>query len=203
MTKNNKRILALLLSMTCMVFSSSIIAADQIVGNPAIGTDTDSTGNAGDIIYDETSALVTIDGTLSSWSFYDDDDFSPERIITPLIIRNQAGIFSITGIGQTRTTTELGLQEYPFNLQSGTDRVFNDGTYFFGFRHGSSDGSTINLGVADTVFSGNTSRYFVLGNAATPVGPLIAGNSSFAATYSYNGTVGPSEDATAVPSLSE
>lgn len=189
----------------CLTVAMADIAIAEVIGNPAVGTDVDSTGNPGDIIYDETTALVTTDGRLTSWSFYDDDDFDPDRIVTPMIIRDQAGSMSITGIGQARVTTESGLQTYSFELQSGSDEVFADGTYYFGFRNGTADGTTINLGAADAEWSGNTSRYFILGNSATPVGPLAAENYPFEATYSYNGTVTPIQDqpAEAVPGLSQ
>ncbi|MFP6886911.1 MAG: LamG-like jellyroll fold domain-containing protein, partial [Opitutales bacterium] len=163
-----------------ITFKSSGVGVDVDIekltlGNEAIDS-SDSGNNAGDLIYDRLSAKVTKAGRLTSWSFFDNDDFTPDRVVTPMIIR-EAGPTGrqIIGIGKTRTTTEDGLQTYAFDLQDGTDEVLADGTYFFGFRHGTADGKTINFGVVDAKWSGSTSYYFTHGSTPSPVGDVPAG----------------------------
>lgn len=164
------------------------------IGNPLVNAD-DSSGNPGDIIFDATTAQVTITGVITSWSFFDDDDLDPNVVITPMILRHVGGNeYEITGIGLTRTTTETGAQTYPFDLQSGTDQVVADGTYYFGWRNANPDGSLHHAGGVDAAFTGNLSFFSNSSESATPVGSVVSFG-SFQATYSYSATVIPSPEA--------
>jgi hypothetical protein len=178
--------LAILLSSVVLLGNAQ---ATLIIGNPLVDA-SDSGGNPGDIIFDSTTGLATENGIISSWSFFDNDDLATNVLITPMILKMlTSSTYEITGIGATRTSTELGVQNYLFNLQSGSDEVFADGTYFFGWRNANADGSMHHVSGVDAAWGGsNTSYYSVSSNNATPVGSNISFY-GFQAKYSYSATI--------------
>jgi hypothetical protein len=155
------------------------------IGNPLVDAD-DSFSNPGEIIFDATTARITTTGAVASWSFFDNDDLDPNGVITPMILRYVTGDeYEITGIGAPRASTETGIQTYPFELQSGSDQVVADGSYYFGFRSANPDGSLNHGGGVDATFgTGSTSYFNARNDSPSPVGSVIP-FFSFAATYSY------------------
>ena len=102
-------------------------------------------------------------GQVTEWAFYDNDDASPDRQVTPLIVEQTAATqYQIVGIGTTRTTDETGQQSYAFGLVSGTDQV-GPGR-FFAWKDGSNGAD--NQGVID--WDANTQdRILYLGGGKT------------------------------------
>lgn len=111
-------------------------------GNPLINRSSND-GAVGGVFVD--TREFPIRAILAEWAFFDDDPFSPDRQITPLILQKVGDNYIVQGIGQTRSTTELGEQHYLFNLVAGTD-VVGPG-YYFGWWDGSTSGT--NAGVID------------------------------------------------------
>ena len=170
----------------------SVEVGAVVIGNDLINRPFDSVNNAGDIIYDTITGLATANGVLSSWGIFDNDSFTPDRLTTPVIVRDSGGSFVITGVGTTRTTSEAGVQTFAFDLQSGSAAVFDDSTYYFGLRHGNIDGSSINFGAADISIGASLSRFFDIGSLAIAGGTDLTGTANqglFTATYSYNATI--------------
>ncbi|MCP4194749.1 MAG: hypothetical protein GY768_29445 [Planctomycetaceae bacterium] len=76
-------------------------------------------------------------GRVTEWSFYSENDHS----ITPLVVRQAGDEFEIVGIGRTRTSNSSGVQEFAFDLQSGSDLVEEE-QYFFGYKDGDNETDT-------------------------------------------------------------
>ncbi len=92
------------------------------------------------------------EGVVTSWAFFDDDNFSPDRNVTPLLFEQfSPGQFRLTGIGASRLTDESGVQNHAFDLLGGTANVGAQHT--FGFIDGVVDSSlnvtSTNAGVID------------------------------------------------------
>jgi hypothetical protein len=118
-------------------------------------------------------------GRLVEWAFFDNEDNTPDRLITPLLLQKTGANYFIRGIGTTRTTTEAGEQHYPFGLVAGSDYAGLD--YFFAWR----DGSTTvgNAGVIDwTDGVAPGIRYFGTGNIT--LDQNLAGGSAYNRAYS-------------------
>lgn len=135
-------------------------------------------GASGGIFIDERP--FTVRARLLEWAFYDNDNFSPDRQITPLVLEKVGTNYIVRGIGATRTTTELGEQRYLFDLVAGTDLVGPG--YFFGWRDGSL--TTTNQGVIDFTDGVGAVRYFGAPASFGLDGNLGAG-AFYARTYSF------------------
>jgi hypothetical protein len=122
-------------------------------------------------------------GVLESWSFYNSsaatyDVNGPDvsgaaelgYLITPLLLSDVAGDYTIIGVGAAQADTGDGVQTYGFGLVSGTAVVAPGDV--FGWFDGSS--TTANAGVVafDFTSGGPTEQYFV--NSTT--GSLHAGS---------------------------
>ena len=86
----------------------------------------------------------TKDGRVDQWHIFSNGG-TTGRSITPLIFKETATGFEISGIGTARTSDNSGLQMFDFDLVSGSDWV--DVGYFVGWWDGS--GTTANQGVIE------------------------------------------------------
>ncbi len=63
-------------------------------------------------------------GIVSSFNFFAAPDrVDPAGLLTPLIVKNSGGAFTIAGMGQQIEVTEGGIQSVPFQLADGTDTI--------------------------------------------------------------------------------
>ncbi len=141
------------------------------------------------------------------WAFYDNDNFTPDRQITPLILEKVGNTYIIRGIGQTRTTTERGEQHYLFEVVAGSNLIgpgYYFGWYSGGWANGQPTGA--NAGVIDfnTLPSGplgilwfSSPGAFGLGSQLTATGGLGVG-SFHARMYSVEVTLAVPEPASGV-----
>ncbi|HOM16082.1 MAG TPA: PEP-CTERM sorting domain-containing protein [Thermoguttaceae bacterium] len=115
------------------------------IGNPLINR-ADDDGSGGIFIHTQEFSFWA---PVVEWAFYDNDAFSPDRQITPLILEKVGNNYIIRGIGRTRTTTELGEQHYMFDVVAGSN-LLGPG-YYFGWWSGAWDGAptSSNAGVID------------------------------------------------------
>lgn len=116
-------ILAVSLFMHCTT-QAQVTLGDALIDG---GND----GNSGGVyIYTNTFGQA---GTAETWSFFDDDDFSPNRNVTPLLFQKvDSSTFMLTGVGTTVTSNESGAQtDHAFGLIAGSADVDTD--YTFGF----------------------------------------------------------------------
>lgn len=123
------------------------------VGNPLIDRANDD-GSSGIFIHTQE---IPFWAPVVEWAFYDNDNYSPDRQITPLILEKVGNTYIIRGIGQTRTTSERGEQHYLFDLVAGSNMIGPG--YYFGWWSGAWDGvpTSSNPGVIDfdTLAGGN------------------------------------------------
>lgn len=75
------------------------------------------------------STPFTGTGTVTSWSFYANPNFTAGNSLTPLLYTESSGIFTITGIGTTVTPLTSGAYTYSFGAVSGS-ASFTTPTYF-------------------------------------------------------------------------
>jgi hypothetical protein len=115
----------------------------ETIGNPIVdGPLVDSAVGA---MFVMTGNPFTAEGTVSEWSFFNDNLVAPPPLdITPLILEDVAGSVFIRGIGQTRSVSGIGEQHFDFDLVSGSDAV--GANRFFGWKDGSNGAN--NTGVA-------------------------------------------------------
>ena len=115
------------------------------IGNPLINRASDD-GASGIFIHTQAFPFWA---PVVEWAFYDNDNFSPDRQITPLILEKVGNNYIIRGIGQTRTTTERGEQHYMFDLVAGSNLIGPG--YYFGWWSGAWNGgpTSTNAGVID------------------------------------------------------
>ncbi len=129
---------------------------------------------------------LTTSARVLEWAFFDNQNATPDRQITPLLLEKVGTDFFIRGIGTTRTTTELGEQHYLFDLVSGSDLAGPN--VYFAWRDGTptlGGGSVINYNDAP----GSTGiRYF--GSPATVgLGGNLGGGTFYARDYSFQVTL--------------
>ena len=82
----------------------------------------------------------TQSGTLSSWSFFNNNVGDNGKVITPLLLDIEGGDYIIKGVGTSRTNDGTGIQSFSFGLTNGSDAV-GPGILF-----GWKDGSNANPG---------------------------------------------------------
>ena len=130
--------------------------AQVTIGSTLVGRPSDD--GASQQVYIYVGSTFGTTSTLSSWAFYDDDDFTPNRVVTPLIFeKTNATTYVLRGVGTTRTTTEAGSQTgLSFGLIAGSDAIASNYTFGFTDRALSYPGSgnnvttgTTNPGVVD------------------------------------------------------
>ena len=156
------------------------------IGDPLI----DRTGNDGAIggLFLRTSGFSG-GGILTEWAIFDNDNMTPDRQITPLILEEVGGSYYIRGIGTTRDTDESGEQHFPFDLVAGSALVGPD--YYLAWKDGSLTAD--NPGVADyTGLSSGTDgiRYFGTGHANNvTIGRNLGAGNYYPRLYSIQATV--------------
>jgi hypothetical protein len=101
------------------------------IGLPLIDRAGDVSSSGGVFVFD---TAIAESGTVSTWGFFDNDDFEPARSVTPLVFERTGNVtYTLRGVGTPRTTTEAGVQSgIAFGLIAGSDLV-SAGTYTFGF----------------------------------------------------------------------
>ncbi|MDW8038186.1 MAG: hypothetical protein RMI90_09120 [Thermoguttaceae bacterium] len=173
------------------------------LGNPLINRATDD-GDSGIFIHTQEFSFWA---PVVEWAFYDNDNFTPDRQITPLILEKVGNNYIIRGIGQTRTTTERGEQHYLFDVVAGSNMIGPG--YYFGWWTGAwanGQPTATNAGVIDfdTLASGTlgilwfqTPGNFGLGTQLTATGQLGVG-SFHARMYSVEVTLAVPEPASAL-----
>lgn len=101
------------------------------------------------------STAFTEPASLSTWSFYS----TTTREVTPIIVQdNGLGGYVLRGIGQSRTSSGAGAQQFAFNLQSGSATVGPG--YYFGWFDGSPAASGP-VTVLDAGFEQTSVAFFV------------------------------------------
>lgn len=161
------------------------------LGDPVVNRIYDDTnGTAGTItIY---KGQFSVFGDVTQWRFFNADDNSSfsgssslGRSITPLLFENLGGNqWQLTGIGATRTNAGTGLQEFFFDLVSGTAAVTPNHT--FGWRNGPATG-TGNAGVVEWVNSGATSVTGYAWTGGVAQNAVVGNNYLQAADFSGTG----------------
>jgi hypothetical protein len=162
------------------------------VGNALINRASEDGANGGLFMLTKT---FSGGGHLIEWAYYDNDAYSPDRQITPLILENVAGNYLIRGIGTTRTTTEQGEQHWLFNLTAGSDLIGPG--YYFAWK----DGTPLadNAGVIDWDANalGTGMRYFGTGHAGNlPLDRNLGAGTLYGRDYSLQVTMVTPEPAT-------
>ena len=87
-----------------------------------------------------TSAAFPEEGTVASWSFVGNP--TGGSYITPFIVQRFGATpsYIVHGIGATQQDSGApGVQTFPFDLQSGSNYVLDDGNYFLGWYDGRLD----------------------------------------------------------------
>ena len=182
----------LALANTCLFLSCLVTANAATLGNPAINRPLDDTANGVTYVWLQSFSSTAYGESLATWSFFDNDNFSPDRQVTPLLFE-QVGpkLFILRGVGETRTTTEAGLQTFSFSLQEGTATILNS-AFLFGWKDGSP--TTHNQGVIDWDSDGPVS---IIGGENNVDLPAVGGTLDFsvkeyrARTYSFQVTTVP------------
>lgn len=158
--KNNCLIIGIV-AIAFALFSVSIANAVTIIGDDLINRGSNDGASGQVYIY---NGDFGTDGVATTFSFFDDDNFAPDRLLTPLLFEKTSGTdFILKGIGTTRTSTESGIQSSSFGLIAGTDVVTSGYTFGFTDRALSWNGSNVvngsqNAGVVD--FNGGGNWYF-------------------------------------------
>lgn len=181
-----------LLSSAYLLAGCLASANAATIGNPLINRASDDTAIGVSYIWLQSFPAEAYGQSLDTWSFFDNDNFSPNRQITPLLYE-QVGpkLFVLRGIGETRTSTEAGLNTFSFSLQEGSATVINS-AFLFGWKDGSP--TTHNNGVIDWDTGGPVS---ILGGENNvelpPVGTTIdlTVKEYRARTYSFQVTTVP------------
>lgn len=141
-------------------------------------------------------------GTLTSWSYYNDNPAQAGFVVTPLLLSVSGGNYIITGVGTPGANAATGAQSFGFGLTSGSAAV-GPGT-LFGWKDGT-DPDPSQTGVIQFDFVGapsaGTQQWFFGGHS----GDLFAGSNLGAGLVLGAGVGQPDRDyslqatATAVP----
>lgn len=108
--------------------------AGEAVGNLLIDRPNNDGANGGIFLHNDAFDST---GVLAEWAIFDNDNNTPNRQVTPLLLRQSGSNFFIHGIGQTVTTDESGEQHFAFDLVEGSRLVDAAGSYFFAWKDGS------------------------------------------------------------------
>ncbi|MEW6536208.1 MAG: hypothetical protein AB1454_11395 [Candidatus Auribacterota bacterium] len=153
MAKNCLIIISVLSVLAC-----SFNAHSSSIGDPLLNRTGDVVFSGGVFVY---TGSFNMDGTATAFKFYDNDNYTPNRTVTPLLFEKVSNFhFILRGVGVSRPTAEIGIHNYNFSLIAGTNTVHPNYTFGFTDRNMSYDGqalSTINTyqGVVDLNFGGS------------------------------------------------
>lgn len=173
-----------LLAAIVPLFASSLRAAVTL-GDPLINRSINDSSSGQVFIY---GGVFGIPGAVIDWSFFDNDNATPNRSITPLLLdKVNATDYVLVGVGTTRVTSEAGAQTYGFGLIAGSDAVTVTTTFGFTDRALSYSGSgsavttlSQNPGVVD--WTNNTGNWLFT--------PTETFNIELGQTYRIGGTTG-------------
>ncbi|MBN2023598.1 MAG: hypothetical protein JW809_12505 [Pirellulales bacterium] len=157
-----------------------------------------------------TQPSEAVGNIVTSWAFFDDETGGATvdgRLVTPLIFNKVGSLFQIAGIGTTRATDRGGIQEFAFDLVSGSALIGPDS--YLGWRDGNIDGTVVNQGVIEFEWESDPSTYepytgiVYRGNpgALLVPGAAFAGTADGRRTYSVQFTAVPEPASLAVWSL--
>ena len=101
------------------------------IGSPLVWRELIDIGKGG--VYICTGESFPVDGTVTQYAFYARYPYGGHaRSVTPLIFaRDDTGGFVLTGIGESITTTQMGVHRVPFRLVAGSAEV-KAGVHTFG-----------------------------------------------------------------------
>ncbi|MCA9245736.1 MAG: lamin tail domain-containing protein [Planctomycetales bacterium] len=151
----------------------------ETVGNTLITRSTTDLAE-GSLFALESSPFSQI-GTLTHWSIYT----QATRDITPMIVRLvDVDGYVITGIGQTRTTTGAGPEQFEFEILAGSDQVGPE--YFFAWKDGTNGAN--NAGVAPFDATGDASVRWFGQHTTIATGEVLGPGQSLTRTYSIQAT---------------
>lgn len=134
---------ALAVWMSCFVGAATTQAVTATIGDALIDRSLDDSASGSIFVLPD----LTFTGNLTQWTFFDNDNATPDRQVTPLIVeQTSATQYRIAGIGTTVTTNETGVQgPFSFGLVSGSSAT-GPGR-FFAYKDGSNGAD--NVGVID------------------------------------------------------
>ena len=105
------------------VMLSSIVQADEVVGNELIEHQVQGTGIGALMVIDEPFTAVD---TIRTWSYYGG---AAGKWMTPVLFSRSGDTFTCVGYGTTRTSSGTGIETFAFDLVAGTEAV-EPGIYF-------------------------------------------------------------------------
>ncbi|MEX2186527.1 MAG: PEP-CTERM sorting domain-containing protein [Pirellulales bacterium] len=175
------------LSRTYSIQANSVDGASspvETIGNPVI--DRPTVDGAVGSLFVMSGNPFTAAGSVDSWSFFNNNFVPPPpKQITPLIVEDVGGTFAITGIGQTRTSTGVGAQQYDFDLVAGSAEV-GPGR-FLAWKDGGN--GTDNTGVAPFNENlGQSVKWFGATHTTFSAGENLGAGQAFPRTYSISAT---------------
>lgn len=143
------RILFASAALCLAIVSSSAWAGVSTVGSPLINRTNDD-GSTGVIyLYLGGTQPLAGPGTITQWSFFDNDTSGSGAKVTPLLYeQTAANQWKVVAIGTTRTSTGGGIQSHAFAAITGITSLQAGKQYTIGFTHRGYTGTGANV-VAD------------------------------------------------------